>query len=335
MGHTKFANIRYQALDQCFRNTGRRYFIEDLLQFCNNHIQSFKGAEKGVKIRQIYDDIAYMESPQGYDIKLQRNRDGKRMFYHYIDSNFSINNQPLNPVEAAQFSEAIFTLNRFKGMPQFGWMGDILDRLQTTFQLNTQVENVVQFEQLELIGIHYFTQLFNAIIHKQVLEITYKPFNKPTKTQIIHPYYLKQYNNRWFLFGQDENYSELTNLALDRIVLITEKSNVFIVNSKVNFDEYFEDFIGVSVIQNRPVEKIILLVDKDKIDYLINKPLHGSQIIRKTKVEQYTVLELRLVINYELITLLFSMSDSIKIQEPEKLKKIIQDRLQKALNNNL
>ena len=35
---------------------------------------------------------------------------------------------------------------------------------------------------------------------------------------IIHPYYLKQFNNRWFLFGLNDQYKTISNLALDRII---------------------------------------------------------------------------------------------------------------------
>ena len=31
MGITKNATIRYQTLDRCFKNPGKRYYIEDLL----------------------------------------------------------------------------------------------------------------------------------------------------------------------------------------------------------------------------------------------------------------------------------------------------------------
>ena len=116
MSITKHASIRYQALNRCFRNTGRRYFIEDLIDDCNKAIYEYSGKEDGIKRRQIYDDISYMESSQGWSIELEREKDGRKTFYFYKDSNFSINNQPLNPVEAAQLNEAINILNRFKGI---------------------------------------------------------------------------------------------------------------------------------------------------------------------------------------------------------------------------
>jgi len=36
MATNKHATIRYQALDKCFRNPGRRYYIDDLSFSINN-----------------------------------------------------------------------------------------------------------------------------------------------------------------------------------------------------------------------------------------------------------------------------------------------------------
>ena len=52
--------IRYQALDRCFRNSGRRYFIDDLIDACQQVIYNFTGNSEGVQKRQIYDDITFM-----------------------------------------------------------------------------------------------------------------------------------------------------------------------------------------------------------------------------------------------------------------------------------
>ena len=66
MATNKHAQIRYLALDKCLGNPGRRYFIEDLVKACNNAILEFTGKEEGVKKRQVYEDIKFMESERGW-----------------------------------------------------------------------------------------------------------------------------------------------------------------------------------------------------------------------------------------------------------------------------
>ena len=103
----KHAQIRYNTLDKCFRNTGRKYSIDDLVEACNVAICEFTGKEEGIKKRQLYDDIRYMESEQGWAIELEKTKDGRKVFYRYEDPNFSISNKPINETEANQLKEAL------------------------------------------------------------------------------------------------------------------------------------------------------------------------------------------------------------------------------------
>ena len=70
MATNKHAIIRYQALDKCFRNIGKRYFMEDLVEVCSDAIYEFSGSDEGVKKRQVFEDIKFMESEIGYSISI-------------------------------------------------------------------------------------------------------------------------------------------------------------------------------------------------------------------------------------------------------------------------
>ena len=41
MATNKNASIRYRALDKCFRDYRHRYFIEDLIEKCEEELESF------------------------------------------------------------------------------------------------------------------------------------------------------------------------------------------------------------------------------------------------------------------------------------------------------
>lgn len=336
MATNKHAQIRYQALDRCFRNTGRKYFIEDLVEACNQAIYEYSGIAEGVKKRQVQDDISFMESEAGWSIALERIREGRRVFYRYEDSQYSINNQLLNETEIRQLKETICMLNRFKGMPQFGWMEEILTRFEDSFKLKGSVVSVVGFEHNPYLkGLHWFSHVFNAIINKQTVELHYRKFNDETKKYVFHPYFLKQYNNRWFLFGLCNHLKDkgmITNFAIDRIEHISMVSVPYVENTFIDFDEHFEDIIGVSVL-DKEVETIILEVDNVLMPYVITKPLHGSQKI-KQKNERTTRIELQLIINYELENLLLGYIDKIKIIAPNHLKEKMLSRIKEAIDRN-
>lgn len=336
MATNKHAQIRYHALDRCFSNPGRQYFIEDLVEACNNAIYDHAGIMDGVKKRQVQEDIAFMESEAGWSILLDKIRDGRRVYYRYEDSRYSINNQPLNETEVNQLKETIYMLNRFKGAPQFGWMEEILARLENTFKLRGTTVNAVGFEHNPYLkGLNLFSELFNAIVNKQTLCIMYKKFSGEAKEYTFHPYFLKQYNDRWFLFGLCERLKEkmsITNFALDRMEKIASSNIPYIENSHVDFNEYFEDIIGVTVYE-KDLEKVTLEIDNNLFPYVETKPLHGSQKI-KERNQTTTTIELNLIINYELENLLLGYLDKIKIITPNHLRKKMLLRVKEAIAKN-
>lgn len=331
MSTNKHAIIRYQTLDKCFRNSGRNYDIKDLVVECNKAIYEYSGIDDGVKKRQIYDDIRFMESEQGWNIEIKKAKEGRRVFYKYEDSKFSISNQPLNETEANQLKEALLTLNRFKGLPQYNWINEINTRLESTFNLKQQNGIIISFEQNEYLkGLEFIPELYNAILYKKTLSIDYKSFKTDEATAIIiSPYYLKQYNMRWFLFGKSEKYEIITNLALDRIESIKVSTQEYI-ETEIDFNEYFEDVIGVTIPPDK-IEKIVLKADKSLIPYITTKPLHGSQKIKETRND--FEVHLKLIPNYELETLVLSFGEKIKVLEPNYLIEKLNNRINKMKDN--
>ena len=208
MSKTKNATIRYQTLDRCFRNPTKKYFYKDLLDSCNEALYNYDKSE-GIEERQLKYDINFMESEQGWSIELEKLRDGKKVYLRYSDTNFSINNKGMNELEAEQLKSAMLVLSRFKGMPQFEWINELLPKLNQSFLLPEDSSEILSFETNEFVkGIEHISTLFNAILYKQTLQITYQSFNseKPN-TFIFHPYLLKQFNNRWFLFGKTQGFN--------------------------------------------------------------------------------------------------------------------------------
>lgn len=334
MATNKNAVIRYQALDRCFRNPGRKYYINDLIEACNEVLLDIDPDSSGIKRRQLYDDIKFMRDSIGYNAPIESYNDGRNVFYRYSDSNFSINSQPLNEQEAQQLKESLLTLSRFKGLPQFDWVEEMKVRLEQTFKLKTE-ENILSFDENQYLkGREFIGDLYNAIVNKQVLRIIYRPFKAEEDIVFeLHPYHLKQYNNRWFLFGVSHQSESITNIALDRISSFASTNRTYIQNSKFDFNEYFEDIVGVTV-PNQAAIKIRLKVDIDLWPYIKTKPLHGSQTPKET-CDEYIIIELTLIPNYELESLLLSFGEKISIIEPEEFKNIVSKRIGNMIKNYL
>lgn len=326
----KNAMLRYQVLDKCFRNPGRQYSIDDLTEECNKALAELDPNSEGIKRRQIYYDIRFMESEQGWAAPLEKYKAGRQVFYRYENQSFSINNQPINQMEAEQLRAAILILSRFKGLPQFEWVHEIIPKLEQSFGLSEQASEVISFEENEFLkGIDYIGPLFNAITNKMTLKLTYQSFKSEEPImQLVYPYHLKQYNNRWFLFALNDNFKTLTNFALDRIISLEESDKPYI-ESEYDFSEYFDDVIGVTVHDKEP-EWIELKLSDEQAKYVATKPLHHSQ----TKIGgDPTHIKIKVIPNFELKKLILSMGSSVEVISPESFKELIVKEIRNSDKN--
>lgn len=333
MATNKNALLRYKVLDNCFRNKGRRYFIQDLIDECNKVLLDIDPSSKGISRRQIFEDIAFMESSEGWSIDLAKHRDNKKVYYRYEDPSFSINNMPLNEVEINQLKTVVGILSQFKGMPQFEWIHELLPKLNQGISTVLEENFIIDFDSNQYLkGIEHLGLLHNAIFYKKVLKVAYQPYgNDEPADVVIHPYYLKQYNNRWFLFGYNPGQERSNwNLALDRILDIREIEGNYKPNTEISWNDYFDEIIGVTKPENCPLEHIVLQFAGTSGKYIESKPLHGSQ---KAKWVAPGLLEvnLDLIINFEFKRLVLSYAESVKVISPEWLRIEIADKLEQAL----
>lgn len=328
MSVNKNALIRYQALDKCFANWHKRHTIDSLLEYCNTAIYEYNKSD-GIQRRQLFEDIKFMESSQGWEIPLQRIREGNKVFYRYENEDFSINKQPINDWEAEKIKAALLVLSRFKGMPQFEWVNELILKLKNAFDLEENSSEIISFDSNEYLkNIHFIGDLFEAILYKKVLKLEYQTFTDATsKTFEFHPYYLKQHNNRWFVIGLYPRFENLTNFAIDRIINF-ETSAIDYIPTSIDFNDYFDDYIGITKPKNA-VEKIVFNAPIYLKPYITTKPLHGSQK-RVSESEKNYRFSIELAINFELENLILSYGETLEVIEPIHFREKIKIRLQKS-----
>lgn len=151
MPTNKNAAIRYQTLDKCFRDRQHRYYMEDLIDKCEEAIYYYNGVG-GVCRRQIFEDIKFMESETGWSVPLERKQDGRRVYYRYRDPDFTINAQPLTEEETRQLRSVIITLRRFRGLPSNAWVDEVISNLEWRFGLRGKQENMNALNRIPISG---------------------------------------------------------------------------------------------------------------------------------------------------------------------------------------
>lgn len=338
MPNSKSAEVRIKVIDRCLSDRNRHYTTADIFNMCNEELErrDFKPISAMNSIRNDIDQIQRIYP--GAEVEQYSDPlDTRVKYYRYLDPNFSIYKSLLKPEETVQLIQTLGLLKRFRGMPQFDWITEIADRLGASLKIDeVPADDVVGFdENLDLEGLDNFAPLFNAIVDKQPLKLTYQSFRMDCEeTIIVHPYYLKQYNKRWFLIAWNDECNFMANYAFDRIKRIAD-ANVAYKPTDVDFFDYFDEMIGVSKDTRTEPQIVKLWVSPTQWPYIKTKPLHGATQHLVSWDEKGVVITIEVYLNYELEQLLLSFGEKVKVLEPVELKDKIKQRLAEAAINYL
>ena len=318
--------LRYQVLNKCFRNRYGEYTIDDLVDECNKALR--KADKPDVSKRTIQNDINILEADYGIELD-ETLKQGKKRLYRYVDTNYSIPLFRINDEERHKLQDAIHVLESFEGEPMYDWARTLLMQIEGGL-FTDESTPVVSFQSNpDLKGIDLFGQLLQAIIKKRVLKIEYTPFGKDSYSERVYPYHLKQFNDRWYLIAQAVGYDSLGHYALDRIESFKEISMPY-KESEVDFEEYFDDVIGVTVPETDS-EDVVLRISKPRFEYIRTKPLHLSQRIVEED-EGFAAITINVKITKEIIALILSFGSDIEVVSPAPLRAEITKNI-RALNN--
>ena len=298
------------------------------MERCNEALRELYGEDhEGIKTRTLRSDINYIRSraaEEGVDVIAQD--DGNGFFYRYSEPDFSIFKRGLGEDDLAQLKETILMLQRFKGMPNFDWMSELVVKLEDKLSLRGVSKSVVGYDENQnYTGLDWFQDIFDAIINKTVLRIQYKTFTDVDYDWVIHPYYIKEYNNRWFLLGLNEEKGTIYNVALDRIENIEQAKKEFIP-SNIDFDTYWKDVVGVSVNLQEKI-RIRLQFSEHRFPYVMTKALHPSQIV--VDVDN-RIVEINVIPNNELEALILSFGKDVEVLSPASFREQIQNVIRES-----
>ena len=315
----KQVRIRYQVLNRCFRDLYKKYTIDDLVDACNAALRNQDRAE--VSKRTIQNDITNMEAE--YGLRFEENLyQGKKRIYRYYDTSYTLPEFQLDDADRNKIQAAVNVLENFAGEPVLDWARTLLKQIESGM-FYSDSSPVVSFQSNpDLKNISLFGDLLDAIYNKKVLKLTYTPFGKDSYEERVYPYHLKQFNDRWYLIAQAVGYEYYGHYALDRIDHFEEVDFPNYKESEVNFEEYFDDVIGVTVPEDHEPVDVILSVSNSRFHYIDTKPLHLSQrILGKDK--NYTRISINVKINKELISLLLSFGADLEVLAPASLRQMI------------
>lgn len=336
MAVTKNALIRYKTIDKCLQNNFKEWTLEDLIHACSQALYEFEGRDVNVSRRTIQLDLQLMRSDKlGYNAPIVVY---DKKYYRYAEADYSITDIPLTESDMGVLSETMAMLKQFQDFSLFGEFKGIFNKLED--KIYTEKNNrgaIIHLDKNEgLKGLEYLDELYQAILKEMVVIITYKSFKaRHPQVIVIHPYLLKEYNNRWFVLGKPHVEDRLLTLALDRIMDIDYNFNLDYQKRQLDADAYYKDTIGVTVMAEDSVQQITLRVDRSNAPYVLTKPFHSSQrVVERHKGGDIT-FEIEVHINFELERLILGFGDSIEVLSPSELRERIKRKLQRAFGKYL
>ena len=332
MPANKNALIRYKTIDNCLRNRYRKWTLEDLVDACSDALYDMEGIRKGISVRTVQGDIQMMRSDKlGYNAPIEVY---EHKFYRYADPDYSIANMPMSQNDYEVMQEAVDMLRQLQDFDQFVEMSDVVNRLQDKLAVTKNNRKpIVHFDNVpDLKGLRLLNPLYSHIAHKQTLRIMYQSFTaREPREFILCPYLLKEFRNRWFLFGSKADDLLLYNLPLDRIVSVEPSDVPFRENPEFDAEHFFDDVIGVSKNIHDKAKCVKFWASAEQSRYIMTKPLHPSQrLLSEDEKDRSCIFSIKVVINFEMYSVFMSYGSGVKILSPQKSVKYMSETLKDA-----
>ena len=216
------------------------------------------------------------------------------------------------------------------------WLADIVEGAQF---LAADDKKLISFDQnMHVEHLQWVPTIFDAIEKKKVLSFQYRPrYEEKVKEVLLHPYFLKEFNSRWFVFGHatytDGKVLEQFNCALDRIegeISIVDDIEYIGPKGDLYAEDYFKDIVGVTR-HNKP-RLTIKIETRDAYTHwrIMTKKLHQSQRkLRDFSKTQTGLFSIDVIPNNELDTLLLGFGAHIRIIEPQSYLDSFQEMVRK------
>ena len=315
----KEALIRYRVINRClvdFRYVSK----ERLIRACEEALDIAPLGE-----RTIDQDLHDMREDAriGFfaPIKYSREKNG----YYYEDPDFSIDKIPINEEELEALSFASTMLEQYKNIDIFttftGAVQKIVDAVNIRRLMKTESSYpFIEFESVpEMKGSEYLKAIIDAIQDKHVLNVKHKRFNsEEAYLHKVHPYLLKEYRNRWYLIGLNDDLQQIRTYSLDRVLEIVPNHGIKFKDAGFDPADYFKSTIGIIAPETKPQE-VILKFSKHQGQYVITQPIHESQeIVEET--DEHVTISLQVIPTYELVSMILGWGSEVEVVEPEGLR---------------
>lgn len=329
MSEVKDQPGRIRVINECLSQNGTYWSKAELLA---------KMADIDIHVhdRTLEGDIADMRrsTKLGYNAPIAWCRIHKG--YHYTERDYSIDKLPLHKEDVRRLEWAATTLSQYQDVPFLKEFSTTIDKIIRVVNRvkRGNYETILDFIEFEKTpaadGLQHMDSIIDAIQKKRPIALIYYSFDQDEpKNVTLHPYFIKEYRNRWYVIGYHHEEQKIKTYAFDRIIQAQITQAAFIRNTFIDKSEYLQDCIGVGLGSGKK-EHIVLQFVPRSGKYVTTQPLHRSQQELQNDNEA-VVISLDVIINYELISTILSYGDFVRVLEPAGLIETIAQTAQKII----
>ena len=219
----------------------------------------------------------------------------------------------------------------------YGEDDSLYDYLLSAYHIEGMTELALKHREKILLsdaptGVEYVQTILEAIDKKHGIECDYYSYNKKSvKHQTLIPYFLRTWENRWYLVAEPDNHHHgQAVFALERMDNIRLTEEKMLPSKKITPEEYFDGCFGVNHSDDQKPERILVKVYSTQVEYIKKLPIHESQKeIEAT--DEWSIFEYRIIPCFNFYQQLLWHRERIEILEP----KSIRDEMKRIIENML
>ena len=272
-------------------------------------------AQFEVSIRTIYRDIDILSSA-GISVYFQRGKSGGIK----LMDNYIINKSLLSQKEQNEILYALQSLNATNSSSS----DKTLSKLSTIFNKKSDNWIKIDFSRYNCDDNSLFEKIKEAILTKQTVKFSYFNTKGENSERIADPLTLWFKEKAWYLFAYCHEKNDIRQFKITRIKNLTLTSKYF--------EKSIEDFEinnNKSTIKN---VKVVAEIDKSQAYRVYDE--FSEENINKLENGNFEVMmenpENEWVYGY-----LLSFGEYLKVKEPERIKKILLEKIEKMKKNYL
>ncbi len=319
MNLSKSAFRRYKVIDELLRNTMRKYpTMSEIIDACIDKLD-FEPARETIQ-----KDLANMRLPypDGFDAPVRycpRNKG-----YEYTDPNYSLAGVSLRQEQLDVITDAVDFIQALGGTRISHQFNNAVEKLLSATKerkLSTDLKRPILQTMVPPVsrGFEHFDLFYQACKERFVVSFIHFSYRKRMfKHCFVHPFLIKEFENRWYVIGYSESHDAIRIFGFDRISEPFLTNKPFKKMDSAQMDIYLNDVYGVFPIPGATKEHIQIEVNRENTQYFQAYPLHESQQIQKHDHGNSTIT-FDLIPSFELARHFLAQGRNLRITSPKWL----------------